>query len=221
MADCDGKVYCCCAALAAYTGPTMNAQEFAALLAYSTAMAFTPGPNTTLSSALAANGGLRHAMRFVVAAPLGWSALLLLCSVGLGAAVTAEPTLRAVLVVAGAGAMLWMAWQLARSGEFGEVRRAQLTITFWQGIALQFVNVKAWIAALVISATWIAVDGEFGVRLAQVLPLMIAYGFVSNFSYALVGALLRRWLARGRRLLWFNRAMAGVLAATAVWMLGA
>ena len=131
MADCDGKVYCCCAALAAYTGPTMNAQEFAALLAYSTAMAFTPGPNTTLSSALAANGGLRHAMRFVVAAPLGWSALLLLCSVGLGAAVTAEPTLRAVLVVAGAGAMLWMAWQLARSGEFGEVRRAQLTITFW------------------------------------------------------------------------------------------
>ena len=36
-----------------------------------------------------------------------------------------------------------------------------------------------------------------------------------------VGALLRRWLAQGRRLLWFNRTMAGVLAATALWMLRA
>ncbi len=199
----------------------MNAQEFAALLAYSTAMAFTPGPNTTLSSALAANGGLRHAMRFVLAVPLGWTALLLLCSFGLGAVVTAEPGARAVLVVAGSGAMLWMAWQLAHSSKLGEAGRAQLTITFWQGVALQFVNVKAWLAALVISATWIAVDGELGVRLAQVLPLMLAYGFASNFVYALAGALLRRWLAQGRRLLWFNRAMASVLAATAIWMLGA
>ena len=197
----------------------MNAHEFAALLAYSTAMAFTPGPNTTLSSALAANGGLRHAMRFVLAVPLGWTALLLLCSFGLGAVVTAEPAAHALLVVAGAAAMLWMAWQLARSSRLGEARGAQLTITFWQGVALQFVNVKAWLTALVISATWIAVEGQLGVRLAQVLPLMLAYGFASNFLYALAGALLRRWLAQGRRLLWFNRAMASVLAATAIWML--
>jgi len=205
----------------AYTAATMNAHEFAALLAYSTAMAFTPGPNTTLASALAANGGLRHAMRFVVAVPLGWAVLVLLCSFGLGAVVTAAPGARALLVVAGSATMLWMAWQLAQRAELGEVARPRLAITFWQGVALQFVNVKGWIAALVISATWVAVDGEFAPRLAIVLPLMIAYGFASNFCYALVGALLRRWLGQGRRLLWFNRAMAGVLAATAVWMLGA
>jgi threonine/homoserine/homoserine lactone efflux protein len=199
----------------------MNAQELAALLAYSTAMAFTPGPNTTLASALAANGGLRHAMRFVLAVPLGWSALLLLCSFGLGAVVTAEPAVRTPLVIAGSCAMLWMAWQLAQRSELGDAAPSQLAITFWQGVALQFVNVKAWLAALVISATWIAVDGELGVRLAIVLPLMVAFGFASNFSYALVGALLRRWLAHGRRLLWFNRVMAGVLAATALWLLGA
>lgn len=199
----------------------MNAQELAALLAYSTAMAFTPGPNTTLSSALAANGGLRHAMRFVCAVPLGWGLLLLACAFGLGAAVTAAPALRGALVVTGSGAMLWMAWQLAQRRELGDAARSGLTITFWQGVALQFVNVKAWINALVISASWIAVDGELGVRLLQVLPLMAAYGFASNFCYAVVGALLRRWLAQGQRLLWFNRAMATVLAATALWMLQA
>ena len=78
------------------------------------------------------------------------------------------------------------------------------------GVALQFVNLKAWLLALVISASWIAVDGEWAERVAIVLPLMAAYAFASNFVYALVGSLLRRWLAHGQRLLWFNRAMAGV-----------
>ena len=37
---------------------------------------------------------------------------------------------------------------------------------------------------------------------------MLVYAFASNFAYALAGALLRKWLAQGQRLLWFNRAMA-------------
>jgi len=46
----------------------------------------------------------------------------------------------------------------------------------------------------------------------------VGFGFASNFTYALVGALLRGWLAQGRRLLWFNRALALALVATAGWM---
>ena len=199
----------------------MSLQEFAALLAFATAMAFTPGPNTTLSSALAANGGLRHAMRFVVAVPFGWVLLLLLCSFGLGVLVTAHPAVRTALLALGVCAMLWMAWRIARQGELTATDGSRLSVTFWQGVALQFVNIKAWLNALVISATWVAVDGELSVRLLQVAPIMMAYGFASNFSYALVGSLLRAWLAQGRRLLHFNRLMALVLAATALWMLRA
>lgn len=47
----------------------MNAAEFTALLLCS-ATSFTPGPNTTLSAALATNLGLRVAMRFVLAVVL-------------------------------------------------------------------------------------------------------------------------------------------------------
>ena len=55
-------------------------------------------------------------------------------------------------------------------------------------------------------------------RLAVVLPVMVVFAFSSNLTYAAVGALLRQWLAQGQRLLWFNRAMALVLVATAAWM---
>jgi threonine/homoserine/homoserine lactone efflux protein len=53
---------------------------------------------------------------------------------------------------------------------------------------------------------------------AVVLPLMMAYGLASNFTYALIGSALRHWLAQGRRLLAFNRVLAAVLVVTAAWL---
>ena len=202
----------------------MPAAELAALLAYATAMAFTPGPNTTLSTAMAANHGLRHAMRFVLAVPFGWCLLLVACAAGLGTLVTTVPALAAAIRVVGAAYMLWLAWRLARRvapgvAGAGGAAQGSLDVGFARGVALQFVNAKAWLNALTIAATWVAVEGQVAARLAWVLPIAAAYGFASNFTYALVGAALRRWLAQGERLLWFNRGMAAVLAATAVWML--
>jgi threonine/homoserine/homoserine lactone efflux protein len=197
----------------------MTGEELAALLAFTTAMAFTPGPNTTLSTALAANHGLKVAMRFVLAVPLGWGLLFAICSFGVGTAVTAQPALRGTLVLLGVGYMLWLAWKLARTGRPGETGAPPLQVGMVQGVALQFVNIKAWMNALAISATWVAVQGQVLPRFLQVLPIMLAYGFASNFTYALVGSLLRRWLGKGHRLLWFNRAMAAVLVATAIWLL--
>ena len=59
-----------------------------------------------------------------------------------------------------------------------------------------------------------------GERLAIICAVMVVFAFTSNFTYALVGSLLRQFLAQGRRLLWFNRLMALVLVATAAWMVG-
>ena len=63
----------------------MNWQEFTALLVLATAMSFSPGPNTTLASALGANHGLRRTMPFVCAVPVSWGVMLGLCGLGLGA----------------------------------------------------------------------------------------------------------------------------------------
>ncbi|MFC7407888.1 LysE family translocator [Hydrogenophaga atypica] len=196
----------------------MTWQEFTALLALATAMSFTPGPNTTLSTALAANRGLRGALPFVLAVPVGWGALLILSAAGLGTVLLAWPTLRLALQWAGLAYLLWLAFKLSQNSKLGSAQSGALTVGFWQGAALQFVNVKAWMLALTIVAGWIAGRDDALARMAVVLPVMLAYAFVSNFLYASAGALLRGWLASGRRLLWFNRAMALVLVSTVVWM---
>lgn len=196
----------------------MNWQEFTALLVLATAMSFSPGPNTTLSTALAANRGLRHAMRFVVAVPVGWSALLLLCAGGLGALVLAVPALRLAIKGLGIGYLLWLAWKLSGTAHLGNADGSRMNVGFWQGVALQFLNIKAWLLALTIVAGWIAGQPEALQRLVVVLPVMLVFAFASNLVYAAAGALLRQWLATGRRLLWFNRTMALVLVLTAAWM---
>ena len=192
--------------------------EFTALLVLATAMSFTPGPNTTLSTAIAANQGLRATLRFVCAVPVGWALLLLLCASGVGAVVVAVPALRIAIKAVGIGYLLWLAWKLSHSARLSEADSTRLNVGFWQGVALQFVNIKAWLLALTIVAGWVAGHSDSLQRLAVVMPVMLFFAFTSNLTYAATGALLRHWLAQGKRLLWFNRCMALVLVATALWM---
>ena len=203
-----------------------------ALLVLATAMSFSPGPNTTLASALGANHGLRRTMPFVCAVPVGWGVMLGLCALGLGALLLAVPLLALAVKLLGVAYLLWLAakligvrFQFSRQSSPTDSRPgiSPLPVTFWQGAALQFVNIKAWLLAVAIVSGWIAGRGDAAARFASVLPVMLFYAFASNLTYALVGSLLRDWLAgphgSGRRLVWFNRVMALVLVATAVWML--
>jgi threonine/homoserine/homoserine lactone efflux protein len=196
----------------------MTTSEFTALLMLTTAASFTPGPNTTLSTALAANLGLKRALRFVCAVPVGWGLLFSLCAGGLGALVVAVPSLRLAIQFFGVAYLLWLAAKLAQSGQLAQADSARLNVTFFQGVMLQFLNIKAWMLALTVVAGWLAGRPDMGSRFAVILPLMIVFGFFSNLAYAMMGSLLRTWLAHGKRLLWFNRAMAAVLVATAAWM---
>jgi threonine/homoserine/homoserine lactone efflux protein len=222
----------------------MTWQEFTTLLLLATAMSFSPGPNNTLAATLGANHGLRLAMPFVWAVPAGWGVMLGLCALGLGALLLAMPALALALKWTGAAYLVWLAARLtgirwtagnrlfsrppgdAESSppSSGDSRgRIAATVTFWQGAALQFVNIKAWLFALTVVGGWIAGRNEPALRFATVLPVMLAFAFVSNLVYALAGSLLKNWLAgpdgSGRRLGWFNRLMAATLLATALWML--
>ncbi len=196
----------------------MNATELSALLLLTTAASFTPGPNTTLSTALAANFGLKRAMTFVCAVPVGWGLLFSLCAGGVGALVVAIPALRLAIKVLGVGYLLWLAYKIGTASQLSSVDESRLNVTFFQGVMLQFLNIKAWMLALTVVAGWMAGRADVVNRFALLLPVMLFFGFTSNLLYAAIGSLLRDWLQRGSRLVWFNRFMAVVLVVTAAWM---
>ena len=203
----------------------MNPTEWTALFVFCAAMSFSPGPNTTLATALAANHGLRRALRFCVAVPAGWVLLMLACGLGLGALIVGVPALRWGVKLLGVGYMVWLAWKLSGAAQLAQVDARKLDISFVAGMGMQFLNIKACMLALTLTAGWVvnasgAPASNPGERLAIICAVMVVFAFTSNFTYALVGSLLRQYLAQGRRLLWFNRMLAAVLLVTAAWMLG-
>ena len=210
--------------------PSMNSSELNALLLLCSVASFTPGPNTTLSTALAANFGLKRALGFVFSVPVGWGLLLGLCASGVGALLLAAPALRLVILGVGVAYLLWLAYRLmgvkfawasmswSRVAPHWRNEGAQLNVSFGQGVLLQFLNIKAWMLALTVVAGWMAGRTDAWSRFAVILPLMLAFAIASNLLYALLGSLLRDWLSRGGRLLWFNRCMGSVLLVTACWM---
>ena len=195
-----------------------NSEEVSALLLLSTAASFTPGPNTTLSTALAANRGMKATLQFILAVPVGWGILLAICMAGVGNLVLAVPALRWVIVLSGTLYLLWMAQRLWRTRELNQVNTDRLNITFMQGVAVQFLNIKAWMLALSVVAGWVAGKPDTLVRCLILLPVMMGFGLVSNLTYALMGSLLREWLSKGVRLIAFNRGMSLALVLTAYWM---
>jgi threonine/homoserine/homoserine lactone efflux protein len=200
----------------------MSSAELFALMALATVGTFTPGPNNTLATALAANYGLRQALPFVCAVPVGWSVLLVANALGLGVIVLSFPPLRWGLLAAGALYLLWLAWKLASTRTLNDATSSPI-VGFKQGVLLQFINIKAWLLAMSVASGWVVGHDDALRRLMEALPVFLMFGFASNFTYAWLGARLRHWL-RGPndsalRLQWFNRLMAAALLGTVLWLI--
>ena len=195
----------------------MSTAEWFALLTLCTAASFTPGPNTTLSTSMAAGHGLRATLPFIFGVSAGWSVLLVLSVTGASAVLLEHPVMRPVLVIAGVWYLLWLAQRIYRSATI-QIAHAVQPIGFKGGVALQFLNIKAWFLAMTISSGWLIGHADIVARGLAVWPVVAAFAFSSNFTYAMVGASLQKFLQTGSRLRVFNTVMSLTLAILAVWL---
>jgi threonine/homoserine/homoserine lactone efflux protein len=201
----------------------VDSLELSALLVFMTATTFTPGPNTALSTTLAVNHGLRGALRFVSAVPIGWLLMLGITLAGLGPLVNGDPTLQQAIRVVGCTYLVWLAWQLAKSTGPKLAQTQTLQVGFIQGVMLQFLNIKAWMFCFTLTSGWLTAHDDWLERTFVVATAMAVFGFASNLTYASIGAVLREWLSgpnhSHQRLRRFNQIMASVLLVTALWLI--
>jgi threonine/homoserine/homoserine lactone efflux protein len=121
---------------------------------------------------------------------------------------------------AGSAFLLSMAWRLAGDrGSVGADAGADASTSrrpsMLAGAAMQWLNPKAWLATLSGTAVYgIAQVGQFA-------AIYFGVCFASIAAWAVAGGTLTTRLVDGRTLRRFNIAMAALLAASAVVMLGA
>jgi len=193
----------------------MSLDTFLALLVYAFVTSITPGPNNLMLLASGVNFGFVRTIPHMLGIGGGFLSLLLAVGFGLGALLTAVPSLHLVLKIAGGAYLLYLAWRIAMSRSIGTGAAGGVPLTFLQAAAFQWVNPKAWVMAVSAMAIYTNPENPF----LSVLIVGFAFAVVnlpSVSTWAAFGTALRGFLSDPVRLKWFNIAM-GVLLAASLW----
>jgi threonine/homoserine/homoserine lactone efflux protein len=189
----------------------MTVEALLALSVFAFATSITPGPNNMMLLASGVNFGFRRTIPHMLGIGFGFTAMLVVVGLGLGAALTASPSLLTVLKLVSAGYMLWLAWRLASSGSIGSAVGAAKPMRFIEAAGFQWINPKAWAMALTATTVYTRPDAF----LATVLVVALVFGSINLPSvsvWAAFGTGLRGFLAIPARMRVFNIVMAGLLA---------
>ncbi|MGG7645083.1 LysE family translocator [Rhodovulum sp. YNF3179] len=193
----------------------MPFDTFLSLLGLAVAAAWTPGPNNALVASSGATFGLRRTVPHVLGIALGFPLMIFLVGLFLGELFQASALLRETLRWGGAALMLWVAWQIARSGGLGARGAAPRPFTFVEAAGFQWINPKAWAMAVGVTAQFISGAAPL-VTAGIVAATFVAVGLLSASTWAGAGRILTRWLTTDDRLTWFNRVMAGLIVVSVV-----
>jgi threonine/homoserine/homoserine lactone efflux protein len=187
-----------------------------ALIVFAFVTSITPGPNNFMLLASGVNFGFRRTIPHMLGIGGGFLSLLLGVGFGLGALLTAYPSLHLALKLAGGAYLLYLAWRIAMSRSLSEKDgNTARPMTFLEAAAFQWVNPKAWVMAV----TAMAVYADPAAPFLSVLVVALAFALVnlpSVSTWAGFGMALRGFLADPVRLKWFNIAM-GVALAVSLW----
>lgn len=190
-------------------------QTIIALTTFAFVSAVTPGPNNLMLMASATNFGFARTGPHMLGVILGFTLMVLLVGLGLGAVFAAVPGAMLVLKVVSTVYLLYLAWRIAMSPppvlDAGE--SAGRPLTFLQACAFQWVNPKGWTMALTAAAVYVpAQDRVVGAVVVALVFLVV--NVPAATIWAAAGIQLRRLLHRPRAYRAFNVIAALLLVAS-------
>ncbi|NRR30010.1 LysE family translocator [Oxalobacteraceae bacterium] len=186
------------------------------MAAFALASSISPGPVNVVALGSGARYGVSASMRHVTGATVGFTLLLLLTGLGLHELLVRLPWLTELIRWAGVLFLLYMAWRLATdSGEL-DAGQASKKPTLAQGAVMQWLNPKAWLAAVAGMGTYAAKGEADTVWLFTGIYFIVCY--LSIASWALAGSFLQHYLRAPHHVRLFNRAMAALLVLSVMYL---
>lgn len=188
-----------------------------AFVTYFAVMSITPGPNNLMLASSGVNFGFRRTLPHMLGVSGGCALQLLIIATLFSAAVAALGTARIWLAAGGCTYLLYLSWQLFRAGAPGAGTSKHRPMSFFGAALFQWVNPKAWLMAINSAILFLpAGTATAAIALAAVAA---AVNLPCIAVWAAGGDWLRNGLQNPNSLRVFNRAMASLLAATAIWLL--
>ena len=187
------------------------------MAAFALAASISPGPVNIVALGAGARHGLRASLRHVTGATLGFTLLLVLIGVGLHQMLHFWPAVTRVLHWAGVLFLLYMAWKLASdNGELGATG-SEAAPSMLAGATLQWLNPKAWLACVAGIGAYVG-EGDSG-QLWQFSAIYLVICYLSIATWAWAGSAISHYLSNAQRMRRFNRCLALLLLASALYLL--
>ena len=176
----------------------------------------TPGPNNILSMSSASQYGIKQSTRVISGMFCGYIIIMLLCGLFTYNMVSLLPVLTKWLTWIGAAYIIWLAWGIIQS-DTKHVSPSSGRNSFWQGFALQFVNVKIILYGITSISTFVLPYTQSIKWILAVSLLLAIIALLSNLCWAVVGQLLQsQFHKHGKKI---NIALAAMLCYCAIQLL--
>ncbi|MEI6161963.1 MAG: LysE family translocator [Roseococcus sp.] len=181
-----------------------------ALVGFALATSGTPGPNTLMVAASAAQVGIRRVLPHMLGITIGFPAMIVAVALGLGLPFAQIPGLHRAMQIAGGAWLVWLAWKIAAAPP-PDAGTPRPPLGLWGAAAFQWVNPKAWMIALAALPAFTTLGLPI---LPQALVVAAVFALVSMpclLFWGWIGRAARHLLGEGARLRAFNIVMALLL----------
>jgi len=187
------------------------------MAAFALAASISPGPVNIVALGSGARYGLWASLRHVTGATLGFCLLLLLIGLGLHELLRYWPGMTRGLHAGGVAFLLYMAWKLASDRGGLASDSAPTAPSMLAGATLQWLNPKAWLASVAGVGAYVG-EGQTAL-LWQFTAIYFVICYLSVASWAWAGSVISQYLGNPHRIRLFNRVLAALLVASALYLL--
>ncbi|MEH6589595.1 MAG: LysE family translocator [Halioglobus sp.] len=187
-----------------------------AISLFALTMSISPGPVNLICLSTGANYGFMRTLPFVLGAALAFTALLVAIGLGLSQVVARVSILMDVMAYLGCAYICYLGYKIAISTVSLETHEDKRP-GFAQGALLQWLNPKAWIAALTCVSIFSLTDSYTRLFLSSAVYAVLCFGSIAAWAY--LGERLNRVMINPASIAIFNRLMGVTLVLVAGYLL--
>jgi len=179
------------------------------ITSFAFASTMTPGPNNIMLLSSGLTFGYKRTIPHALGVNFGFPIMVICVGLGVGELFEVFPFIYNILKVVGMSYLLWMAWHIANTkGAPNTEKIKDKPFTFLQAALFQWVNPKAWMAAIASTAAFITDQQIAFIQVMIISFVFFVCAILSTNSWSLGGVLLKRFIQNNRLVQIFNITMA-------------
>ncbi|NOX15032.1 MAG: LysE family translocator [Epsilonproteobacteria bacterium] len=186
------------------------------IITFTLAGVLTPGPNNIMLLSSGLTFGYKRTIPHILGIVLGFTFMVICVGIGVGVVFKMFPFVFTILKYLGISYLLWMAWHIASSkgGIDAKKSSANKPFSFLQAAIFQWVNPKAWVMAITVTATFTTSKEHAFVQVLLISFICLLCGIIATNSWTLGGVYIKKFIKNRLHVRVFNITMATLIVAS-------